>query len=432
MPRSMLILALCFACGCETRSALPAPKFKAARCDDGAALSDSAAARHLEQLKAAEAEAAAAPQATDKRVAAALGVGRDWVRLARTRGAPEFYLQARACAEQALALSPDDIGATQLIGLTLLNDHRFAEARELARTQLDRHPDDPLSWGTLSDAELELGHIDAAIEAAQHMMDRKPNLPSYGRAAHLQWLRGDRQGAKLSYQQAIAAGREHKDREPSAWMITQAAWVFWHEGDYAGAAAGFDLALHEVPDYAPALEGRGRAALAQGDLPGAITRLGKALAAHPLVETAWALGDAYTLAGDRASAASAYERAIALGQSHDPRTLAQFYATKSREPREALRLARAAYAERQDIYSKDTLAFALYRNGELREALPLARAAIALGTPDARLLYHAGLIERAAGDRSRGDEFIAKALELNPRFDPLLTGAADDTATAKL
>jgi tetratricopeptide (TPR) repeat protein len=237
-----------------------------------------------------------------------------------------------------LVLNPDDVVATQLVGLTLLNDHRFEEARDLARRLLDHHPDDPLSWGTLSDAELELGHVDAAIAAAQQMMDRKPNLPSYGRAAHLQWLQGDRKGAKLTYQQAIASGREHKDREPSAWMITQAAWVFWHEGDYAGAAAGFDLALREVPDYAPALEGRGRAALALGDSAAAITWLRKALAAHPLVETAWALGDAHTLQGDRASASKAYLRAVELGSRHDPRPLALFYATKSRDPREALRL----------------------------------------------------------------------------------------------
>jgi Flp pilus assembly protein TadD len=68
------------------------------------------------------------------------------------------------------------------------------------------------------------------------------------------------------------------------------------------------------------------------------------------------------------------------------------------------------------------LAFALYRNAQLAEALPLARNAIALGTPDARLLFHAGLIESAGGDKQRGRALVQRALALNPRFDPLLTG----------
>jgi hypothetical protein len=55
-----------------------------------------------------------------------------------------------------------------------------------------------------------------------------------------------------------------------------------------------------------------------------------------------------------------------------------------------------------------------------------------LGTPDARLLYHAGLIERAAGDAEHGAQLIQRALELNPRFDPLLTGDAHAAVTAKL
>jgi tetratricopeptide (TPR) repeat protein len=208
--------------------------------------------------------------------------------------------------------------------------------------------------------------------------------------------------------------------------------VFWHEGDYAGAAAGFDLALGALPDYPPALEGRGRAALALADYPGAVERLSRALTLHPSIETAWWLGDAYQLAGNAAAAARAYERVTRAGARLDPRTLALFYATKSREPAESLRLARAAYSERQDVYSSDALAFALYRNAELAEALPLARNAIALGTPDARLLFHAGLIESAGGDKAQGRVLMQRALALNPRFDPLLTGDAHETFTARL
>ena len=350
-----------------------------------------------------------------------LRVGEDFVRVARNESEPAYYEHAADCARNALARSPADAAALRLLGLSLLNDHRFAEARTQAQTLLARHPEDAVSWGTLSDAELELGNLSGAIAAAQEMIDRKPNLPSYGRAAHLRWLQGDRAGAKRIYQQAIAAGREQRDPEPRAWMLVQAAWVFWHEGDYAGARAGFELALAAVPDYAPALEGRGRSLLALGDYAGAIATLSQALARHPLAETAWALGDAQSLSGHAAAADQAYARVERDAALFDPRTLSLFYSTKQRQPGRALSLARQAFAERQDVYTKDALAFALLRAGRGDEALRIARDVIALETPDARLLYHAGLIERENGAAERGEALIAQALRLNPRFDPVLT-----------
>jgi tetratricopeptide (TPR) repeat protein len=361
-----------------------------------------------------------------------VAVGQDFVRVARTHDEPRHYAQADACSTAALARSPADAAALRLRGLVMLNQHRFREARALALELLARHPEDTLSWGTLSDAELELGKLGDAIAAAQQMLDRKPNLPAYGRAAHLRWLEGDREGAKRLYQLAIAAGREQKDHEPRAWMLVQAAWVFWHEGDYAGAAAGFDLALRDVPNYPAALAGKGRAALSLGHYRDAIAYLTRALEAHALPETAWWLGDAYTLAGELDAARELYARVERDGARLDPRMLALFYSSKQREPVLALQLARSAYAERQDWYSKDALAFALYRNAQLPEARRLAREAIASGIPDARLLYHAGLIERAAGDADGGNALIDRALQLNPRFDPLLTGAAHATITAGL
>ena len=72
---------------------------------------------------------------------------------------------------------------------------------------------------------------------------------------------------------------------------------------------------------------------------------------------------------------------------------------------------------RGDIYTRDTLAWALHSAGRSAEARPLAESAIALGTHDARLLYHAGAIKLAAGDAEGGRALLRKALALNPKFD---------------
>jgi hypothetical protein len=101
-------------------------------------------------------------------------------------------------------------------------------------------------------------------------------------------------------------------------------------------------------------------------------------------------------------------------------TLASFYATKNRAPEEALRLIDAERRTRGGIYVDDVHAWALFRAGRLREARDIADRAIRMGTPDARLLYHAGAIRLASGDRD-GLALVRRALALNPRFDS--TGA---------
>jgi hypothetical protein len=42
-----------------------------------------------------------------------------------------------------------------------------------------------------------------------------------------------------------------------------------------------------------------------------------------------------------------------------------------------------------------------------------------LNTQDPRLLYHAGLIAAANGDKQKGAEYLKKALDINPNFDIL-------------
>jgi Tfp pilus assembly protein PilF len=45
--------------------------------------------------------------------------------------------------------------------------------------------------------------------------------------------------------------------------------------------------------------------------------------------------------------------------------------------------------------------------------------ALRLGTKDARLFYHAGMIARAGGNDNAARDYLRNALSLNPQFDPL-------------
>jgi Flp pilus assembly protein TadD len=94
---------------------------------------------------------------------------------------------------------------------------------------------------------------------------------------------------------------------------------------------------------------------------------------------------------------------------------------------EALDLARREQQVRSDIYTHDVLAWALYKNGRASEALAPMKEALRLGTNDARLFFHAGMIHRAIGDAARARDDLARALATNPHFHPLQSEVARRT-----
>jgi tetratricopeptide (TPR) repeat protein len=75
-------------------------------------------------------------------------------------------------------------------------------------------------------------------------------------------------------------------------------------------------------------------------------------------------------------------------------------------------------AVRRDVYGWDLLAWALYRSGRQSEAREKMRHALAVGTRDASLFYHAGMIEAALGRRADARRYLETALEINPQWHP--------------
>ena len=351
--------------------------------------------------------------------------GRNWVRKARHASDPGFYVNADACAAVAIELEPDYAPAQELRGLVLMNEHKFEEARRLAETVLERDAENVVALGTLSDALLELGRYDEAVAAAQRQMSARPGMAAHARGSYHRWLRGDTRYAKQLIKDALI-DRDGRDPEPAAWAFVEAATIYWHQADYEGADAVYAEALKWVPDYPPALLGRGRIAIAQGRAGQAIAHLEKAARLRPSAESLWLLGDARRMQGDEAGAQEAYGRVVELGRRGDSLTLALFYATKNRDIEDALRLVEAERALRGGIYLDDTYAWALYRAGRLDEARRAAERAIRLGTKDARLLYHAGAVRMATGEEASGRKLVQQALALNPHFDA--TGSAEARA----
>ena len=89
------------------------------------------------------------------------------------------------------------------------------------------------------------------------------------------------------------------------------------------------------------------------------------------------------------------------------------------DPATALQLARQAYAARPSIHAADVLAWALHRNGQDAEAQQYSAESLRLGTQDALLHYHAGVIAHSLGDGDAARQHLQTTLEINPAFSIL-------------
>jgi Tfp pilus assembly protein PilF len=367
-------------------------------------------------------------------------VGSAWMRQLRATGDSGNALHADACARVALEIAPDQRRALGLSAQVRLDAHEFARAREIAEAVLAREPDDAGALGTLSDAALELGDVPAASAAAQKLLDVAPGLGAYARASYLRWLHGDEPGALEMARLAIDAAGAPDELDARAWILVQTAHLFWHRGDLAGAAAGYRMALDVRAEYAPALLGLGKVAIAEQRYRDAAEHLGRALASHADVETAALASEVSQQLNDAAGAAR-YEAQIEQLGRHDRRAYALFLANRRVDAARAVAPARAeravlparaeravllARAEREGrggVYTEDALGWALYAAGELEEAEQHARRATRLGTRDALLLYHLGAIQLARGEVAEGKAALEQALRQNPHFDR--AGAAE-------
>src|SRR5205809_5816027 len=145
--------------------------------------------------------------------------------------------------------------------------------------------------GVLGDVLMDQDPLLDAADAYQRMVNLKPGLQSYSRAAQLRWLKGDLAGARDLMRMAAGAGST-RDPESIAWVYSRLALYELQAGNAKQAAIACDAASSLVSDYAPALLIRGRLLLAQGKGGEAAEAPRKAHAQNPLPEYAWAQAEA--------------------------------------------------------------------------------------------------------------------------------------------
>lgn len=350
-------------------------------------------------------------------------------RMRETGDGKYLDLAARA-AHTSLKILPAERNASALAALAQAEfaAHDFQAAREHAADLVKMEPRKGFPYQILGEALIELGDYGQAGE----VFDRMQQLGGGGigaetRLARFDLMRGKTDHARRKLENALALAVEDvpRSRETVAWCRWQLGELAFSLGDYEQAERRCREALVEFPDYYRAITGLARALAARGDLTSAIAEAERAVRVLPDPSFVALLGDLYLASGREREAQTQYAVVEQIARLNDSsgvlynRQLALFYADHGIKAEQAYKLAVKEYEFRRDIYGADAVAWTALKAGRVSEAKEAIREALRLGTQDARLFYHAGMIARASGDTTAAGEYLRRALDLSPQFDPV-------------
>ncbi len=354
----------------------------------------------------------------------------------RATGSLEDLGLAATALDRAASTAPYPEQVSVRRALVAFALHDFAGAMQRADEVLAENPADLAALGVAGDTRLETGDLAGARDRYEELARLAPSPAAWSRLARLAFLTGDTTGAIRLVARAAATSMDEGAPDAVAFYQYQLGELRRAAGDLPGAQAAYSASLDALPDYVPAMAGLAAVRATTGHLDEAIRLLERATARLPQPELVAALGDLYALDGRASEAEAQYqlvegiaELSSATGSVYD-RQLILFAADHERGIGGAVARARAELAARGDIYGHDALGWALYRAGELDEAAVHADAALALGTDDPRLAYHAGLIAAARGDIDRAAELLARAVRGAAFLPPLQAVAARDALSA--
>jgi tetratricopeptide (TPR) repeat protein len=361
-----------------------------------------------------------------------LGVA--YIQKARETGDVTYYNLAAKALEKSRDLESTNAQASPAakhLASVYYAEHRFGETLALAQKAIDLNPRDVTPYALIGDARGEMGEYDQAW-AAYRQLENVADTQSVD--SGVQYLKESRASAKSFLTGDTPAAIDHMRRaaeisiasrmpkESIAWSQFALGENYFQSGDLANAKTAYNDALKTYPEYHRALSGLAKVASAEGRLSEAIALYEKAISVIPLPAYAAALGDVQAKAGNPAEAKKQYNlveyigRLNAFNQTVYNRELSVFYADHDIHLQQSLELARKEFEIRHDVYTWDALAWALYKNSQPEPAAAAIKDALHLETKDALLLFHAGMIYDRLGDKEKADDYLRRALALNPQF----------------
>lgn len=355
-----------------------------------------------------------------------------YLELARTSGDFALYDTAEGPLREALALNPRYSPTLSALAEVHLGRHEFPAALETAAQAIEHDPSSVEALAAFGDAHLELGNYDEATQAYEALHRRVPGPESEARLAGLAFTLG--RPDESVERAARALELAGPDPELSYYAALTAFALDSGQLDLADETA--TTALARYPDAGAAIETLALVRSQQGDLELAAELYEQVLKLGPDPGVHDALGDIYTRLDRPDDAKTQYAavepaaRAITTSPLVFDRDIVQHLADNKFDTERAVEMAERDLLNRQDINAYDTLAWALYANGDHDKAAEVSERALSTGTRDPHLLYRAGIIAAANGDNETADDHLTAALAVNPNFDVIYAIHAEETLAA--
>ncbi|MGB3442635.1 MAG: tetratricopeptide repeat protein [Actinophytocola sp.] len=378
--------------------------------------------------KIATAQAKLARREQDPGTWAELGTA--YVEKARITANPSYYPKADGALRTSLAQQPDANGLA-LIGMGALANarHDFTAARgwgERARAVL---PDTAAAYGVLADAYTQLGDTAAATAAVQRMLDLKPGVSSFTRAAYDFELHGHVEQARDTLERALADAVDPGDIGFCRYRLGELAF---DNGDLSTAARQYRTGLVVVPEDPALAQGVAKVAAARGETATALAGYDNLVSRLPSTQYLQEYAVLLTAANRPEAARRQFtiidqqERLLTAAGATDD-LAASLVAADRGDASSALRHARAEWTRRQPVFAADALAWALHLSGRHADAITYADRAAGLGWRNATFAYHRGMILAALGRDAEAITALDEALRVNPHFSPVDVRVARQT-----
>ncbi|WP_375491370.1 tetratricopeptide repeat protein [uncultured Nostoc sp.] len=330
-------------------------------------------------------------------------------------------LRAEQAARRSLALQPrHNEVSSMLLASALLSQHQFRSALEVLNNS---SVDNPNIVSLRASIQMELGNYEATHQLLQNLAQEKSNSGHNAVVARYLELTGNLASARQLLDEAM--------REMDSFYTTSAetrAWFHVRTGDLAFAVGDFALseqryreAFDLFPRHIAAFTGLARLYAAQHRWQNVLNITNQGIELMPLVETLGYKADAQVALLDQKGAAETEDLIgvvayLSKVKGIYDRAMAVYYTEHGIHLPEALQIARAEVAVRDDVYAEDTLAWAAAANGQWEEAQQAAQRATRFGTEDALLQFHAGMIAFHLGKREEAIKRLTQAVSLNPQF----------------
>lgn len=364
-------------------------------------------------------------------------LGNLYIRQARETGDVSGYGRAEESLQKSLDLIPGYAPAGSSLASVYYARHEFEEALDLATRVYESNWRNTSALVIMGDANLSLGNYQQAEEIYLSLEETDATPPVLARLANLAELKGNPDEAlKLIRRAAGETLALGGTKENAAWYLLRVGDIYFNTGKLDEAGGYYEASLRVYENYHLALAGLGKVSAAEGNYEQAIEYYQRAVNIVPQPDFLAALGDLYMVTGQPEQAEIQYETVEYIGtlaelnQQVYNRQLVNFYSDHDMNLEEGLELALAELESRKDIYGYDAAAWAHYKNGNYKEAQAFSQQALALGTRDANLYYHAGMIALALDDKAQARAYLDEALAINPHFSILFADEARETLLA--